>query len=314
MAVRVSLSFLILMLSLFVACDSPPTTKLPSNMNNAEDTVTDNDSDQESDSQSSDDGNQPSSDEDQQDEPSLVNSENNDTPDIEPGTLSTSQERSIDITIDAAKAIAMATVAVLPSKDLPAAIQGLIPLPSCPAVSLEPEFEAVTIMLDYASGCSTSLYPELSLTGNATGLLFFANALDLNLASVTSADQQVEGRVAGGFSGSGSTITFTLSFDLSSDDGLAIRGGSSVTVDGITGQMTFDEGDFSLSDSSSGTVQVSFEGVVFDPAKAGNFRPGSGRVSITGVDPESGENSGLLDIEFTESTTKDESVMILSKH
>lgn len=196
------------------------------------------------------------------------NAGNEQPPDEGPGDdeplaeLTGAQTLAVHAAVRAVESILAAAIAVLPVGDLEAIASGSDSAGDCPLFDLEYRGNSLTGSFDYGDGCAPGALESLPLVGIVDGEFYFlADAFDLEARRLGTAELQLNGRLGGGYSTSGTRTTFALNIDLSDESEFTVVGAATVLVDGESGETTIADATVMVTQLAL-AVTVSMEDVV----------------------------------------------------
>ena len=180
----------------------------------------------------------------------------------------------------------------------------------CPEVTGAVNDQVIAIRLDYGDGCTDGAYGEAILSGSITGTV----ERGTRSVSLTYEDFTIDGQSVNG------SITFGRTADLSDGDSFetvillevsgagTIDGTLTVNYDAATSIITIIEGDLTLAEENGDTVELTAEGLVYDPVGNGNFISGSGTLTLTVPNDDPPPATLTIEVTFDEESPQDGTV------
>lgn len=162
-----------------------------------------------------------------------------------------------------------------------ATIQQLI---SCPTIEggVDGEGQQANVSLDFGSGCTPDLYPNVTFSGMLTGTISLAPlTLNLSIEGFSTGDETINGEIELSFESANGGLAFTADAILESSDGSSlVLDTLSWTLETATGLVRV-SGVGTGEDPAGAVYQLELVDLVADGQQNGNFIPQEGSVALT---------------------------------
>ncbi len=170
----------------------------------------------------------------------------------------------------------------------------------CPAISLELVDSALTLALDYGTGCSAAnqgnafISGALAITGNSV-----TRTLDFTYDELSIDDRTVDGAINLTFMPAAAATTVNAAYDVRASDHGRATGDAVVSVDFVTRQMTMTTGTLTFVNLDDETSTAVAENLFYDPVLYGNFIPAGGTITFEVLNDATPAGDDTIDIVVT---------------
>lgn len=152
---------------------------------------------------------------------------------------------------------------------------------ACPVITLQLVASALTLELDYGTGCvavnqgNALISGALAITGNAD-----TRTLDFTYDQLTVDSRSIDGAINLTFMPVAGATTVNAAFDITASDHGQATGDAAVRINFTSGQMTMTSGMLTFVNLDDETSIAVAENLFYDPAQFGNFIPAGGTITF----------------------------------
>ncbi|MCG3138169.1 MAG: hypothetical protein HJJLKODD_02030 [Phycisphaerae bacterium] len=182
--------------------------------------------------------------------------------------------------------------------------------PDCPEFSSSSE--ELSLTLNFGTGCTPELYPEVTFSGVVTGtFLFNPFRLALEFEAFSAGESVVTGSVVFSFTTSSDQITFEGTADLNTNDGGTLHLDAEWLVTSA-GTLTITTANGTATDETGEQYQMELAGIEVAPQETGNFVPQAGVMTLTFPNDSGafGPDSFIVVVTYLTTTPADGIVMV----
>ncbi|MCO6436125.1 MAG: hypothetical protein J5J06_03465 [Phycisphaerae bacterium] len=181
----------------------------------------------------------------------------------------------------------------------------------CPSLSLDISNGSITLTLDYGDGCSPTFYPASTISGSVTGSLqLTTRTASLTFDQYTVDDRSLDGQLSGTIQRAVTTTNMNLSVDLAAGDGSSVDGSVMGELTRATGVLDVPTASLTVVSAGGDQFDATWSDLVIDFLGNGDARPQSGTAQVMLTDEDATPPMVTLDIEYTEQTPVDGTVIV----
>lgn len=227
-------------------------------------------------------------------------------------SLTTLQKEAVDVTAAAVSDMATALAGTEPSSEVSESGAAQT-FPDCPELDIQIGGGALTVTLDYGESCNPILFPDATFSGMVSGSLSFSQGaamIEYQFDQFTVDGRTTDGSILGSLVRSGDVLTLDALVDLASSEGNSVNASMSADIDRSTGLITIDQADATVVKAETGTVEITYEGIVIDHPNNGNFIPESGTAIFVLPNDGEGPETITVVVEFTADSPSTRTVLV----
>lgn len=181
----------------------------------------------------------------------------------------------------------------------------------CPDFLLQVSNGAIELTLDYGDGCSPAFYPASTISGSVSGSLVLATGTaTLTFEQFSVDERSLDGQLSGTIQRTVAVTNMSLTVDLTSGDGASVNGSVTGELTRATGVLSVPTADLAVMTADGDEFDATWSDLLVDFPGNGDPRPESGTAAVTLTDEDATPPTVVLDIEYTEQTPVDGTVIV----